>query len=107
MRKSIFIIIRVFALIMLVGGIILFFVCKYKAWESGIGYLTRDTSEVAMWNILSIQCIITAISSVFVFGFSYIVEAAVRYLNRCDDEDYQQYIESIKEQNNQNNNEES
>lgn len=88
MRNSIAKIIRVMASIMLVGGIIMCIVSKHQAWEAGIGYYTRDSAAVAMWNVVFVQSIITAISSAFVYGFSYIVEAACKYLTRCEQEEY-------------------
>ena len=78
---------RVLAAIMFVGGIIMCFFSKYQAWNAGIGYLTRDASAVAMWNIIFFQSIVTAISSVFVYGLSYVVEAACIYIEKQQEED--------------------
>lgn len=87
MRKSVPEIIRFIALAMLVGGVIMCFVSKHQAWEADIGYYSRDSTAVAMWNVIFVQSIITAISSVFVCGFSYIVEAACKYLDRHEQEE--------------------
>lgn len=73
------------------------FVSKHQAWEAGIGYYTRDSAAVAMWNVIFVQSIITAISSVFVCGFSYIVEAACKYLTRCEQEEFAAASEEMKE----------
>lgn len=97
MKKKIHIIIQFIALAMLVGGIFMFIICKHQAWEAGIGYYTRDKEAVAMWNFLSIQCIVTAISSVFVLGFSYIVEAACKYLEKCETEESQNLTNNEEE----------
>ena len=82
MEKFIVIAIRFIAGVLFFGGIVLFFVCRHLAWDAGIGYITRDPAAVSMWNFLSIQCIVSAISSVFVFGFSYIVQAACIYVKK-------------------------
>lgn len=87
MKKFVYTCMRVLAAIMFIGGIIMCFVSKYQAWDAGIGYYTRDSSAVAMWNIIFFQSIITAISSVFVYGLSYVVEAACIYIDKQQEDD--------------------
>lgn len=36
----------------------------------------------------AITCITSITSSIIVYGFSFVVEAACKYLNRCEYEDY-------------------
>ena len=36
----------------------------------------------------TITCITSITSSIIVYGFSFVVEAACKYLNRCEYEDY-------------------
>lgn len=87
MKKVIVKAIQILALLMLIGGVFMFFVCRYEAWDSEIrSYYSKDSSSVVMWQLLSVQCILTAISSIFVFGFSYIVEAACLYIEKVKQE---------------------
>lgn len=86
MRKYVPKILQALALIMFVGGIALFIFCNTKAWESGLGYYTRDREAVVFWKFLSYQCIGMAISSIFVVGFSYIVQAACLYIEKSEDQ---------------------
>lgn len=87
MKRFVYTCMRVLAALMFVGGIIMCFVSKYQAWNAGLGYFTRDASAVAMWNIIFFQSIVTAISSVFVYGMSYIVEAACMYIEKQQEKD--------------------
>lgn len=87
-RKSlVFEAIKVIAVIMLVVGIIAFFVCIRNAGEAGRGYYTKDPVAEFMWIIGAINSIAIAISSVFAYGFSYVVEAACIYIEKKKEED--------------------
>lgn len=85
MRKYVPKILQALALIMFVGGILLFVFCNAEAWEAGIGYYSRDREAVVFWKFLSYQCIGMAISSIFVVGLSYIVQAACLYIEKCEE----------------------
>ena len=87
MRKLIVDLIRGVACMMLVVGVISFIVCLAKADKAGSGYFSREPVLEFVWNVGAIYSAATAISSFFVFGFSFVVEAACRYLDRCDLED--------------------
>lgn len=93
MRKYVPKILQALALIMFVGGIILFVVCQSQAWESGLGYYTRDREAVVFWKFLSYQCIGMAISSIFVVGLSYIVQAACLYIEKREQEIFKEQME--------------
>lgn len=49
-----------------------------------IGNIGRSGSEAGDNVVLAIACLV---SSVFTFGFSYIVEASIKYLERCQKEE--------------------
>ena len=72
---------------MFLVGIVSFFICVVKGNEAGRGYFTRDANAQTMWYIGMIPSITTFFSSFIVYGFSYIVEAACKYLERCDAQD--------------------
>lgn len=93
MRKYVPKILQALALIMFVGGILLFAVCNAEAWEAGIGYYTRDREAVVFWKFLSYQCIGMAISSIFVVGLSYIVQAACLYIEKREQEECEEQTE--------------
>ena len=88
MRK-IPLIIRVIAALMLIGGLVMIVVCREQSWEASINSRWNDSAAFAkvLWDIGFSQSIVTAISSFFVFGFSYIVEAACIYIDRCNQQD--------------------
>lgn len=67
MRKIFVIAIRVIAALMLVAGFIVFI--THYDWAAGLGYFFG-----------------TCICSVFAYGFSYVVEACCRYLEKCEEE---------------------
>ena len=93
MRKYVPKILQAFALIMFVGGIALFIFCNTEAWEAGFGYYSRNREVVAFWKFLSYQCIGMAISSIFVVGFSYIVQAACLYIEKREQEECEEQTE--------------
>ena len=97
MRNNISGIIRVIAVAMIVISVIAFIVCMKAASDAGSGYYTRDKSAEFLWNLGAIQCVGVFISSFFVYGFSYIVEAACKYLNKCEYEEYSESIEKAEE----------
>lgn len=43
---------------------------------------------LVIFKIDAITCITSITSSIIVYGFSFVVEAACKYLNRCEYEDY-------------------
>lgn len=89
MKKIICVAIQVLAVVMFIGGIIMCFIAKRQAWDAEIeSYYTRNASAVSMWNEIFILSVISVINSVFVYGFSYIVEAACLYIEKCKAEEY-------------------
>ena len=90
MKKYIPSIIQVIALAMLIFGIFFCIMCFVNAGKASRGYYTRDPVAEALWNFGGVQCVLVVVSSAFVLGFSYIVEAACRYLERCDIQDIQE-----------------
>lgn len=47
---------------------------------------------MVFFKIDEIPCISSILSSFVVYGFSYVVEAACKYLNRCEYEEYSEKI---------------
>lgn len=88
MRKNISIIIQFIAFAMFLVGIFSFVVCILKGNEAGRGYFTRDATSQAMWYAGIVPSIATFFSSFIVYGFSYIVEAACKYLERCESDNH-------------------
>lgn len=82
MRKFAYLSLRVFAFIMLFGGVFLFFLFRYNVWVANIDHATSDA---AMWNMLSYIALGVTINSIIVFALSYVVEAACKYLESKED----------------------
>lgn len=93
MRRLAYLSLRVLSLLMLVGGIILFFIFHYNEWSAKI----EHTSDAAMWGMLSFVAIGVAINSIPIFGLSFVVEAACRYIERCNAEDDEKLISSSED----------
>lgn len=90
--KKLPLVIRIIAAIMLIGGFVMLFVCRYQSWLAGINGRWDDSAVMAkvIWDISFVQSIVTVISSVFVFGFSYIVEAALLYIDKINLQDVEE-----------------
>lgn len=97
MRNNIGGIIRFIAFAMAAVSVIAFIVCLKEAKDAGSGYITRDRGAEFMWNLGAIQCVAAFISSFVVCGFSYIVEASCKYLDRCENEEYTVDTEETEE----------
>ena len=80
--KFVTVTIKVIAVLMFVIGVIMFFVAQDEARYASYGFYGKHSTDVLYWKFISVQSIVTAISSVFVYGFSYIVEAACKYLRK-------------------------
>lgn len=81
MRNNISGIIRFIAFVMFVTGSIMFIVGMIKGTDAGKGYYSRDPVAQFAWYSCAAYSFSTLIASFFVFGFSYIVEAACKYLD--------------------------
>jgi len=86
MRKNIHEIIQVIAFVMFIAGIIFSIVSIKECIYAGKGYYTRDPVGQMMWGNIAVQSVITTISSILVYGFSFIVQAACKYLDKCEEE---------------------
>ena len=84
--KKLTLVIRFIAAVMLVGGFVMILVSRYQSWSAGIDSRWDSSAVMAklLWDFGFVQSIVTVISSVFVFGFSYIVEAAMLYIEKCN-----------------------
>lgn len=80
--KFVTVTIKVIAVLMFVIGLIMFFVSQDEARYASYGFYGKHSTDVLYWKFISVQSIVTAVSSVFVYGFSYIVEAACKYLKK-------------------------
>ena len=89
MKNFIITAIKAIAFLMLVIGAIMFIVCLAKGDEAGRGFYTRDVAAQTFWYIGTIPSLTTIFSSFVVFGFSYIVEAACMYIDRCENEAFE------------------
>lgn len=89
MKNFIITAIKAVAFLMLVFGAIMFIVCIAKAEDAGRGFYTRDAAAQTFWYIGAIPSLTTVFSSFIVFGFSYIVEAACMYIDRCENEAFE------------------
>jgi hypothetical protein len=87
MRKNISGVIRVIAFLMFVLGTIMFVVGMIKGADAGRGYYTRDTTAQFIWYACAAYSFSILVSSFFVLGFSYIVDAACKYLERSESEE--------------------
>lgn len=87
MKRFVICAIDTVASLLLVAGIISFLVCISEGNDAGKGYYTRDTTAQVFWYIGAVQSFLFFLGSFLVFGFSYIVEAACKYLERCDAEE--------------------
>lgn len=87
MKKNISFIIQFIALAMFIVGIFACIICIIQAVKAGKGYYTRDPVAETLWYIGAAQSAIMAISSAFAVGFSYVVEAACKYIDRCNREE--------------------
>lgn len=94
MRKFIVGAIQFVGVFMLVVGTISFFVCMVKAQDASRYLFRRDALSEFMWNIGAIQSLCAALSSFFVFGFSYIVKAACLYIEKREEEQYENVEET-------------
>ena len=94
MKKFVIGAINTVAFLMLVLGVIMFFVCIVKGDEAGRGVYTRDAAAQTMWYIGTIPSIMFVFNSFLIYGFSYVVEAACKYLERCEEDVLRQSDES-------------
>lgn len=78
--------IRIMAVFMLIGGIVLYIHSNHKAWDVGLFLNRRDVQELAMWHQIEMLSVISILNSVFVYGASYIVEAACLYIEKRHEE---------------------
>lgn len=89
MKKFVINAIEFVAVFMFIVGVIMFFVCIKQGDDAGRGYYSRDPVSETMWYIGAAQSFMTVLGSFLVFGFSYIVRAACKYLDRCEIEEEQ------------------
>jgi len=87
MKKLPYLSLRVFALILFFGGIILAIYCSYSAWDFKIHHYHRDSVGEFLWNAGTVASIAVSLSSIVVCGLSYVVEAACKYIERVDEEE--------------------
>ena len=87
MRKNISGIIRFIAIMMFALGSIMFIIGIIKGVDAGKGYYSRDPAAQFAWYACAAYSFSTLVASFFVFGFSYIVEAACKYLNEKESEE--------------------
>lgn len=90
MKKYISNIIELIAIFLAVLSVIGIIVCIKEAQEAGRGYYTRNPTAELLWSIGAIQCVLSFFGSFVLIGFSYIVEAACRYLDKCGNDDAEQ-----------------
>ena len=84
MKRFAYMSLRILGVVMFVGGILLFLLFRYNEWEARIEHLY---SEMSMWQTLSYISIGVFLNSLPVFGFSFIVEAACKYIDKCNEEE--------------------
>lgn len=87
MRNNISGIIRFIAFVMFAAGAIMFIVGIVKGTDAGSGYYSRDPAAQFAWYACAAYSFSTLVASFFVFGFSYIVEAACKYLEKQESEE--------------------
>jgi len=87
MRNNISGIIRTIAFLMFVLGAIMFVIGILKGEDAGKGYYSRDPVAQFAWYACAAYSFSTLVASFFVFGFSYIVEAACKYLDKTESEE--------------------
>lgn len=80
--KFIILAIKAIALLMFLLGVVACFYTEAQSYNLSFGYMGKHSPEVLYWKLLFVQSVVTTISSVFVYGFSYIVEAACKYLRK-------------------------
>lgn len=68
---------RILSVIMFIGGIFLCLLFKYNEWVAKIDHMTSDET---MWKMLFFVSIGIVINSIPAYGFSFIIEAACKYL---------------------------
>lgn len=83
MKKFAYLSVRVLSVLMFIGGIVLCFLFSLNEWSAKIDHLYSDA---VMWKYLFYGAICMTINSIPVLGFSYIIEAACKYLNSCKKE---------------------
>lgn len=86
MKKFVIGAIDTVASLLLILGIIMFFICISEGRDAGRGYYTKDTTAQVFWYIGAAQSFLFILGSFLVYGFSYIVEASCKYLERCEKE---------------------
>lgn len=89
--------IRVFAFLLFIVGIILLIVGIIKGNDAGRGYYSRNETAMFIWYGVSLNAFVTVIASVFVYGFSYIVEASCKYLEKCEAEEYNDSVSASED----------
>lgn len=86
MRNKISEIIRFIAFVMFAAGAIMFIVGIVKGADAGKGYYTRDPAAQIAWYTCAAYSFSSLMASFLVYGFSFIVEAACKYLDRTSAE---------------------
>ncbi len=81
MRKFAYLSLRILSLIMFVGGIILCILFHHNEWVAQIDHMASDAS---LWRMLFYVALGVTINSIPIYGFSFIVEAACKYLEKKD-----------------------
>ena len=88
MKRNFHQVIQVVAFLMLVIGLFMFVFALVKSIDAGKGYYTRDPVSQVIWGVIAAQSLATAVGSVFVYGFSFIVKAACTYLEKQEGNDH-------------------
>ena len=84
--------IRNIAVFMFVMGVIMLFVCVMKGNDAG--YYSRDTAEKTMWYFGIFPSVLSILNSFIVYGFSYVVDAACKYIEKREQETENENMES-------------
>ena len=84
MKKYAYLSIRYLSYLMFFGGIFLCFLFNYNEW---VAKIDRMMADAAMWRMLFYVAIGLVVNSIPMYGFSFIVEAACKYLYNLEQKD--------------------
>lgn len=74
-------VVRVFAFIMFFGGILMGLVSRMEMQSAEVHEAVYGSStDIVFWKFMIFASVLTVLQSIFVYAFSYIVEASVKYI---------------------------